>query len=184
MVLTNRKGDFLLPKKGLAKRKGVSKKKIPSVYQFTQGVPRPAPIAVTNAIQLSATGATKAQVLPTSAASGMSKKKKGAIIGGTIGGFFGAAWAAGGVMNYMDKRKFDAANADYAKKSEDAYQLVKNQAPTRDWNRGFKEYLQGGAQDVGVANVTSSAVNSVSHTAPSSEASEWFDAIDDISKME
>lgn len=208
MVLSNRKGDFLLPrpaptavKKGLAKKKNATKKRapflprpIPSAYQFMQGVPdvrRSTPTATTQTIQLSTTGATKAQVIPSSKP-GMSKQKKGAIIGGTIGGAFAAAWGAGSIMNYMEKQAFNKANTDYAKKSEDGFEMVRDMGfPKTNVNRFLKENFSAkpeerfmeDVKDVGFGEATKNALHDVAHPAPASEADEWFDAVEDIAHI-
>lgn len=217
MVLTNRKGDMLAPVRpsgvikhhpfivhrpvpGILKhaagkiRKHTPKPK--SVYPFRVGIPsipRPAPVAVTQAMQLNSTGATKAQVLPSNPKpQGMSKKVKGAIAGGVVGGAFGAAWAAGIAKDYFDTKAFNKTNQDFATKAENDYQMVRNQGfPNKNIKEGLKDYFSAkpeqefmkDAEDVGFQGATKNALQNIAHPSPANEVDEWFDTVEDIAHI-
>lgn len=203
-VVTNRKGDVKVssrhkkhpsiprpvPTALLSQRFG-------SAYPFMEGVPsvsRPVPIQVTQSMQMKESGKNKAQVVPSNKKPPMSKKKIGAIVGGTIGGAFGAVGLSGIAKEKYQaykQRGIDAAfddelrqNYEMMTKIEDAKALTGG-----NWKGALRDYYEqapaGGGllkdiQKDGLVGGVKDTLETVAHPPPSMEAEEFFDAVTDI----
>jgi hypothetical protein len=139
MVLTNRKGDLILKKK-----RGLKPKVLTSIRQHTNpfftgtpSVPRPAPIAVTEAMKINDSGKNKAQVVPST---NTKKKNKAAIIGGSVAGALGA-WGLGStVANYVQQRKQTKLNDSYDQQMADRYKEIEPFIRKSNWETDLKNF--------------------------------------------
>lgn len=185
MVLTNRKGDVILKKKRSARRpKPVPKEVLTSVRQHTNpfftstpSVPRPAPIAVTEAMKINDAGKNKAQVVP-STSTKMSKKKKAAIIGGTVGAAVGA-WGLGSkVSQFVEQRRQNKSNDAFDQEMADRYKEVEPFIRKSNWETNLKNFygpsFHEGEPEMGFGSGVMRNVESQVGTAAEEE---FFDAI-------
>jgi hypothetical protein len=133
-------------------------------------------------MQLSATGKNKAQVMP--AQNKMSKKKKAAIIGGSVGAAVGA-WGIGGtVARYIQDRKQSRMNDAYDQEMADKYKEIEPFTRGNWWKGSLKDYygesggFHEGESDMGVKGVGSNTPTQIGPSAAGAVEEEFFDAME------
>jgi hypothetical protein len=202
MVVTNRRGDLIIPRP-----RPHSIKKDPVVHrprphalahiksanpfwENTLSVPRPTPIAVTQAMQLNTTSKNKADVMPSNKM--MSKKKKAAIIGGSVGAMLAAWGAYGKGSQYLANRKQQGLNDELDQKMADSYKEIEPFLKGNGWEKNLKSYYDdqplGGkffenTKDLGLEGATKNLMQGIAHPTGSGEmvdAEEFFDVVSDI----